>query len=900
MKGFRKHIAKALVISMVLLNINSSIGYAVQGSTSQTSPYSTLTNINNVVIFIDFNDTSSFNGNEIKARQVEGTYNDFLDSNNDGASDEDKISVKSYIYDLTKGRTTVNSHFYPKSTTSNGYNSFKAPKNKSDYSNIVMGSKDEKDFISSVFESVKGEINLSDAELDQDNDGKIDSVTFIFSGIPGSGSSMLRPHKTEITQNNPVLEGKKLSKYNIIGEGSNNTNIYNKRVLSTMVHEYLHMLGYPDLYRDGQNIKPVGLWDIMGDTVISPQLPLVYSRNTYGGANLNVEEITSSGTYTLSNASSVNTGDTVAFKVKSKEYPNEYFIIEYRKNDKKWDGAVLDIGAQHNILPGSGIIVYRINENINSQLGNNSNNGNHIYIFRPGETTANSGGGNINDAFLSQNIGRNSFGEPITNSSFRPNSIYFADGVNSGIEISQVGSSDSDNITFKIEIPNNEIVGDGSVANPYEIKNPRDLNLIANHPDKHFIVTSNIDLSGVEINPVDNFAGTIDGKGNTISNMTINSNGETTGFISDLNSSGVIKNISFENVNVKSNKGTSGTVVAYNSGTVDNVKVSGTLESSSTSPIGGIVGDNSYGRIINSTSTVNITSLSDKAPYGDIYVGGICGNAYNNISKNNYFSGTIVSQPNNKVGGIFGRMIIDSLNENTASIDNLWNKSNSNLEKGVGETIITDKNITLLDLEKGVVSVELIKDITLDKDINIYSNDIVKYNKALQNPTENLNSSNEAVVKVEGKKAKAIGSGNAKIIYNLLLGTNEINEEINVSVTGNELPEIIATNVEINVGEIFEPLKNVTASDKEDGDLTSKIKVIENTVDTSKGGTYKVVYEVEDSKGAKATKEIIVKVVQALVGMNTAPIINVNNVELKVGDTFDPMKNVSAEDKEDG
>ncbi|MGL5353129.1 MAG: immunoglobulin-like domain-containing protein, partial [Clostridium sp.] len=72
----------------------------------------------------------------------------------------------------------------------------------------------------------------------------------------------------------------------------------------------------------------------------------------------------------------------------------------------------------------------------------------------------------------------------------------------------------------------------------------------------------------------------------------------------------------------------------------------------------------------------------------------------------------------------------------------------------------------------------------------------------------------------------------------------------------NNVPVINANDVEIKVGEIFDPMKNVSAEDKEDGDLTSKIKVIENTVDTSKAGTYKVVYQVEDSKGAKSTKTI--------------------------------------------
>ena len=58
---------------------------------------------------------------------------------------------------------------------------------------------------------------------------------------------------------------------------------------------------------------------------------------------------------------------------------------------------------------------------------------------------------------------------------------------------------------------------------------------------------------------------------------------------------------------------------------------------------------------------------------------------------------------------------------------------------------------------------------------------------------------------------------------------------------------------------------NVTANDHEDGDLTDKVEIIENTVDTTNAGEYKVVYKVTDSKGASATKEIKVTVEQVVI-----------------------------------
>ncbi len=85
------------------------------------------------------------------------------------------------------------------------------------------------------------------------------------------------------------------------------------------------------------------------------------------------------------------------------------------------------------------------------------------------------------------------------------------------------------------------------------------------------------------------------------------------------------------------------------------------------------------------------------------------------------------------------------------------------------------------------------------------------------------------------------------------------NDSISPSVINNA-PEINAKDVTLTVGHKFDPMEGVTAMDKEDGDITKDIKVIENNVDTEKAGDYKVIYKVTDSEGASKTKEINVKV----------------------------------------
>jgi len=82
-----------------------------------------------------------------------------------------------------------------------------------------------------------------------------------------------------------------------------------------------------------------------------------------------------------------------------------------------------------------------------------------------------------------------------------------------------------------------------------------------------------------------------------------------------------------------------------------------------------------------------------------------------------------------------------------------------------------------------------------------------------------------------------------------------------LGILTNSKPVINASDKVIKLGDVFKPLSGVSASDKEDGNITSKIVVNENTVDTSKSGIYKVVYSVTDSNNATTTKEIKVRVV---------------------------------------
>ena len=137
-------------------------------------------------------------------------------------------------------------------------------------------------------------------------------------------------------------------------------------------------------------------------------------------------------------------------------------------------------------------------------------------------------------------------------------------------------------------------------------------------------------------------------------------------------------------------------------------------------------------------------------------------------------------------------------------------------------------------------------------------------------------------------------AGVYKVIYEVTDSNNQTTtREIKVTVLKNEKPVINASDTEITIN--HEVKIKVTASDKEDGDLTAKIKVKENTVNNKALGTYKIVYEVTDSYNQTTTKEIKVLVVK-----DQAPVIKAEDREVTLNSNFKELDNVSANDKEDG
>ncbi|MGL4736315.1 MAG: immunoglobulin-like domain-containing protein, partial [Cellulosilyticaceae bacterium] len=118
---------------------------------------------------------------------------------------------------------------------------------------------------------------------------------------------------------------------------------------------------------------------------------------------------------------------------------------------------------------------------------------------------------------------------------------------------------------------------------------------------------------------------------------------------------------------------------------------------------------------------------------------------------------------------------------------------------------------------------------------------------------------------------------------------------------GNQAPVLSGVaNQTINVGEAFDALAGITATDKEDGDLTAHIEVI-GEVDITTPGEYTLTYSVTDGEGLTTTQTITVTVKEVVPEPNEAPVIyGAKDQTINVGEAFDALAGITAADKEDG
>ena len=250
--------------------------------------------------------------------------------------------------------------------------------------------------------------------------------------------------------------------------------------------------------------------------------------------------------------------------------------------------------------------------------------------------------------------------------------------------------------------------GDGTISNPYVIKNAEQLGGIRYRLDKNYILGNNLILSGnwrpIGISGYDSirvFTGTLDGNNKTIDGLSTNySNG---GLFAKL-SKAAVKNLKFTNVNIKAGA-TVGTVAGEagaqydntNIVNIENIEISGKVEG--TTMVGGVVGVMFRGTL------KNITVRADVKATGST-VGGICSSTMLVSLNDLIYEGNVSGS--DTCGGILGKI------EGRATlIDNLRSSGTVQGQRSIGGIVGSAKSVDFANISSvadisttGAVSVE--------------------------------------------------------------------------------------------------------------------------------------------------------------------------------------------------
>ncbi len=181
------------------------------------------------------------------------------------------------------------------------------------------------------------------------------------------------------------------------------------------------------------------------------------------------------------------------------------------------------------------------------------------------------------------------------------------------------------------------------------IRSAKDLEKIRSNPNGYFKLSGNLDMSvyttaeGWE--PIDQFNGTLDGRGYTIKNLKIHRpSTDTIGLFKNVNSTARITNLKFENVDIQG-AGYVGVLAGSCAGSVSYVKVLSGTVNGNTNYTGGLVGSLASGTISN--CTVKLERISANS-----YAGGLVGMMYSGTLQQSKATTTILGTES--LGGAVG------------------------------------------------------------------------------------------------------------------------------------------------------------------------------------------------------------------------------------------------------
>ena len=359
--------------------------------------------LTNLVIFIRFADEEEFTETLQPINQM------FNDTTPNG------ISVYNYYNSMTYGKINYQTVFTNniqdtaiisyQDVHPRAYYQPRSSSNPDGYSGMGIALLRRNEMLANAMDYVDS-LHLVDSttNLDGNNDGLIDNISFILSGDVDGWDDLLWPQMDffDTTYFDANLNGKAPYAFNL--EFAHSSDYFKT---STFCHEMGHSLGLPDLYHyyNYPNILPVYLWDMMGQNDLQQVSAII--KYKFLGVIDEPTEITEDGHYVLNSLTSSDQNN--CYFIRSSTHPEQWFTIEYRNKDDFME-----------TVPHSGVIIGRwyddADVNHESASGNayfNNSSIPHAYwVFRPNSSNDITNG-NINNAAFGYG-NRTSFG-PTTN-----------------------------------------------------------------------------------------------------------------------------------------------------------------------------------------------------------------------------------------------------------------------------------------------------------------------------------------------------------------------------------------------------------------------------------------------------------------------------------------------------
>ena len=335
----------------------------------------TLGELRGIILLVQFSDV------KFKSSNPQKLYTDFM--NKEGFSEfAHSGSVRDYFIQNSMGKFTP---------TFDVYGPITVPGSRESYGNTLTGNKGAKQAMQEALDTLVKRGGIDFSLYDKDKDGFVDFFFMLFAGIGAANSgnkNAIWPHAGNIGNIGNPKNGVKLTdniymnRYACANEISGKA--YKKdsttstiEGIGTVVHEFGHVLGLPDLYdtKKTNPRKPLGSWDIMASgsyncpsnsyntQSCSPPLFSAFERMSLGW--FTPTELNDTGSVKLDKLDG-----NIAFSVTNPKNPNEMFLLEYRTK-KNWDRG----------QKSSGMLIWHIDysDSVWKKGGINSDS-NHIYV----------------------------------------------------------------------------------------------------------------------------------------------------------------------------------------------------------------------------------------------------------------------------------------------------------------------------------------------------------------------------------------------------------------------------------------------------------------------------------------------------------------------------------------